>query len=183
VIGASKAGHGIDRVWEGWKAIKPASHPSHTLWKSLRDYHISTASTTRRGIQKQEQRPTPIPKSSPYHRKGLVTDVPGPKCNACSGTLNPTAGLVSLHQREAQRLLWQMFFGRTLRAGTGRVEVGGAETFVDTGRLMRIYLPLLIENLLPMRWTDLPTRLRSFHYRLLGPACAPPPHNPGNGEY
>jgi hypothetical protein len=22
----------------------------------------------------------PIPKSSPYHRKGLVTDVPGPKC-------------------------------------------------------------------------------------------------------
>ena len=23
----------------------PASHPSHTLWKSLRDYHIPTAST------------------------------------------------------------------------------------------------------------------------------------------
>jgi uncharacterized membrane protein len=25
--------------------MKPASHPSHTLWKSLRDYHIPTAST------------------------------------------------------------------------------------------------------------------------------------------
>jgi hypothetical protein len=26
--------------------MKPASHPSHTLWKSLRDYHIPTASKT-----------------------------------------------------------------------------------------------------------------------------------------
>jgi hypothetical protein len=23
----------------------------------------------------------------PWHREGLVTDVPGPKCNGCSGTL------------------------------------------------------------------------------------------------
>jgi hypothetical protein len=29
----------------------------------------------------------------------------------------PSAGLVSLHQREAQRLLWQLFFGRALRRG------------------------------------------------------------------
>ena len=36
-----------DRVWKAWKAMKPASHPSHTLWKSLRDSHIPTASTTR----------------------------------------------------------------------------------------------------------------------------------------
>ena len=41
-----KAGHGNGRVWEGWKAMKPAFHPSHTLWKSLRDYHIPMASTT-----------------------------------------------------------------------------------------------------------------------------------------
>jgi AraC-like DNA-binding protein len=41
-----KAGHGNDRVWKAWKAMKPASHPSHTLWKSLRDSHIPTASTT-----------------------------------------------------------------------------------------------------------------------------------------
>jgi len=27
--------------------------------------------------------------SSPQLRKGLVTDVPGPKCNGCSGTLSP----------------------------------------------------------------------------------------------
>jgi len=32
---------------------------------------------------------------------------------------SPSGGLVSLHQREAQRLLWQLFFGRTLRAGIG----------------------------------------------------------------
>jgi hypothetical protein len=50
----------------------------------------------------------------------------------------PSAGLVFLHQREAQRLLWHTFFGRPLRAGTGAVEVGGAETFLDTGRLMGI---------------------------------------------
>ena len=42
---APKAGHGNDRVWKGWKAIKPAFHPSHTLWKSLQDSHITTAST------------------------------------------------------------------------------------------------------------------------------------------
>src|SRR5271157_3432279 len=32
---ARKAGHGNDRVWKAWKAMKPASHPSRTLWKSL----------------------------------------------------------------------------------------------------------------------------------------------------
>jgi hypothetical protein len=36
-LGVQKAGHGNERVW---KAMKPASHPSHTLWKSLRDSHI-----------------------------------------------------------------------------------------------------------------------------------------------
>src|ERR1700691_3038077 len=29
------------------------------------------------------------PDLRPWHRKGLVTDVPGPKCNGCSGTLIP----------------------------------------------------------------------------------------------
>src|SRR5260370_40737394 len=43
---APKAGHGNDRVWKAWKAIKPAFHPSHTLWKYLQDSHITTASTT-----------------------------------------------------------------------------------------------------------------------------------------
>src|ERR1700686_3007895 len=45
VIRVSKAGHGNDRVWKAWKAKKPAFHPSDTPWKSLRDYHIPTAST------------------------------------------------------------------------------------------------------------------------------------------
>jgi hypothetical protein len=38
-------------------------------------------------------------------------------------------------------LLGQLFFGRTLRAGIGRAEAGGAETFVDAGRLMRSNQP------------------------------------------
>jgi hypothetical protein len=53
----------------------------------------------------------------------------------CASDGVPSAGLVFLHQREAQRLLWHTFFGRPLRAGTGAVEVGGAETSLDTGRL------------------------------------------------
>lgn len=39
-------GQGNDRVWKAWRAMKLASHPSHTLWKSPRDYHIPTASAT-----------------------------------------------------------------------------------------------------------------------------------------
>src|SRR3984957_5269692 len=34
--------------------------------------------------------------SNHRHRKGLVTDVSGPQRNACSGTLTPERGLVSL---------------------------------------------------------------------------------------
>jgi hypothetical protein len=30
-----KQPNGNDRVRKAWKATKPASHPSHTLWKSL----------------------------------------------------------------------------------------------------------------------------------------------------
>jgi hypothetical protein len=83
---ARKAGHGNDRVWKAWKAMKPASHPSHTLWKSLRDSHIPTASTT--GYM------FPMPVNSTHrHRKGLVTDVSGPQRNACPGTLTPLRGL------------------------------------------------------------------------------------------
>jgi hypothetical protein len=39
-LSPGKTGHGNDGVWKAWKAMKPASHPSHTLWKSLRDSHI-----------------------------------------------------------------------------------------------------------------------------------------------
>ena len=63
--------------------MKPASHPYHTLWKSLRDSHIPTASTT--GYMSSR---APF-KSNQRHRKGLVTDVSGPQRNACAGTLTP----------------------------------------------------------------------------------------------
>lgn len=50
------AGHGNDRVWKAWKAIKPAFHPSPTLWKSLRDSHITTASATGSVVTSSSQR-------------------------------------------------------------------------------------------------------------------------------
>jgi hypothetical protein len=55
---------------------------------------------------------------------------------------HPSAGLVTLHQREAQRLLWKLFFGRTFPPRTRGVEAGGVETFLDTGRLIRTALVL-----------------------------------------
>lgn len=61
----------------------PASRPSHTLWKSLRDSHIPTAS---RLIYVFSGRLN----SNHRHRKGLVTDVSGSERNACAGTLSPT---------------------------------------------------------------------------------------------
>src|SRR6202042_235560 len=81
-----EAGHGNDRVWKAWKAMKPASHPSRTLWKSLRDSHIPTASTT--GFMSSH---APF-NSKSRHRKGLVTDVSGPQRNACPGTLTDVSG-------------------------------------------------------------------------------------------
>jgi hypothetical protein len=64
-IAGRKAGHGNDRAW-----------------KSLRDSHIPTASTTgymsSRALNSKHRR-----------RKGLVTDVSGPQRNACPGTLTP----------------------------------------------------------------------------------------------
>jgi hypothetical protein len=91
----AKTGHGNDRVWKAWKAMMPAFHPSHTLWKSLWDFHISTASTT--GYMSSYAL-----KPNHRHRKGLVTDVSGPQRNACPGTLSPLARYCV---RNARRLL------------------------------------------------------------------------------
>src|SRR5882757_7294536 len=38
------------------------------------------------------------PDLRPFHRKGLVTDVPGPKCNERSSTLIPSAGISVEHR-------------------------------------------------------------------------------------
>ena len=85
----TKAGYGNDRVWEGWKAMRPASQPSHTLWKSLRGYHIAAATTTGTSIESNGRIPAVNLNLNPRIRKRLVTNVPGLRCNACSGTLTP----------------------------------------------------------------------------------------------
>jgi hypothetical protein len=82
-----KTSHGNDGVWKAWKAIKPAFHPSHTPWKSLRgfphyhgygdDYHVS----------EDRQSPPKTRNQSHSHRKGLVNHVPGLKRKGCPGTL------------------------------------------------------------------------------------------------
>jgi hypothetical protein len=82
----SKAGHGNDRVW---KAEKPAFHPSHTLWKSLWDSHIPTTSTAGIYLKTVRKHSSRVKFKASTAAKGLVTDVPGPKCNGRSGTLSP----------------------------------------------------------------------------------------------
>jgi hypothetical protein len=54
-------------------------------------------------------------KLKPYHRKGLVMDVPGPKCNGCPGTLTSQEGLVSALGAAACLII-----GRAMREGTAR---------------------------------------------------------------
>jgi hypothetical protein len=78
-ICARKAGHGNDRVWKAWKAMKPAPHPSQGL-----DGWIYVFSC-------------PL-NSNHSPRKGLVTDVSGRQRNACPGTLtsNGFAFLISV---------------------------------------------------------------------------------------
>jgi hypothetical protein len=103
-----KAGHGNDRVWKAWKAMKPASHPSHTLWKSLRDSNIPTASMT------GDICLLVPPQLERCCRKGLVTDVSGPQRNACPGTLTPSEAWLPYSCAKRTRLS-----GWALRAGTG----------------------------------------------------------------
>src|SRR5216683_8230919 len=69
-----RTGHGNDRVWKARKAIKPASHPSHTLWKSLRDYHIPTP---RRRERDSEAR------AKTSHKPKLKPLAPQGSCNGC----------------------------------------------------------------------------------------------------
>jgi hypothetical protein len=84
-----KASHGNAGVWKAWKAIKPAFHPSHTPWKSLRGFpHYHGYDD---GYHESEDRQSP-PKTrnqSHSYRKGLVNHVPGLKRKGCPGTLTP----------------------------------------------------------------------------------------------
>src|SRR5258707_7255834 len=58
--------------------------------------------------------------SSPQLRKGLVTHVPGPKCNECSGTLISQERLVSLFGAERMRLHFVVAVARDRRCGQVR---------------------------------------------------------------
>jgi hypothetical protein len=57
----------------------------------------SPAGVFQRETAKEEFR---IKIEGPFHRKGDVTDVLGPKCNEYPGTLIPQEGLVFLHCAE-----------------------------------------------------------------------------------
>jgi hypothetical protein len=75
--------------------MKPAFHPSHTPWKSLRgfphyhgygdDYHVSEDRQSQPKTRNQ----------SHSHRKGLVNHVPGLKRKGCPGTLTPSMSFVN----------------------------------------------------------------------------------------
>ncbi len=70
-----------EKVWKAWKAMMPASHPSHTLWKSVR------GSTFPRPRRLDICLLMPL---KPNHRlrKGLVTDASGPQRHTCPGALS-----------------------------------------------------------------------------------------------
>jgi hypothetical protein len=82
-----RTSHGNAGVWNAWKAIKPAFHPSHTPWKSLKrfphyhgygdDYHVS---------EDWQSLPKTRNQSHSY-RKGLVNHVSGLKRKGCPGIL------------------------------------------------------------------------------------------------
>ena len=99
--------------------MKPAFHPSHTPWKSLRgfphyhgygdDYHVS----------EDRQSPPKTRKQSHSRRKGLVNYVPGLKRKACPGTFTLSCFC----------FCWCCCFsanqGGALRGRNGPAEVGG----------------------------------------------------------
>jgi hypothetical protein len=76
-------------VWKAWKAMKSAFHPSHTPWKSLRDFAHSHGFDDDCYIFK-----TGKPRRKPASRatftaRGVVNHVPSPECKQCPGTLTP----------------------------------------------------------------------------------------------
>ena len=75
----------MTEVWKAWKAMKPAFHPSHTPWKSLRDSHIPSRFgpvvlvqldlTLRSGarapiVRQQPRARQPVSRSSTYGAEG-----------------------------------------------------------------------------------------------------------------
>jgi hypothetical protein len=102
--------------------MEPASHPSHTLWKSLRYSHITN------GVDHCTYVFSCLLNSNHRHRKGLVTDVSGPQRNACPGTPSLKGGLVTASSA-CQRtehiafLFWGEELSSTNKHGKGRPKV------------------------------------------------------------
>jgi hypothetical protein len=69
------------------KPKKPAFHPSHTPWKSLRDFAHSHGYGDDYHLSEDRQSPPKTRNQSHSHRKGLVNHVSGLKRKACPGTL------------------------------------------------------------------------------------------------
>jgi hypothetical protein len=67
--------------------MMPAFHPSHTPWKSLRGFPHYHGYGDDYHVVEDRQSPPKTRNQSHSHRKGLVNHVPGPKRNACPGTL------------------------------------------------------------------------------------------------
>ena len=84
-----KASHGNAGVWKAWKAKKPAFHPSHTPWKSLRGFPHSHGFDDDYHVFEDRQSPPQTRNQSHFRRKGLVDHVSGLKRKGCPGTLTP----------------------------------------------------------------------------------------------
>ena len=69
--------------------MKPAFHPSHTPWKSLRGFPHSHGFDDGYHLFEDRQSPPRTRNQSQSHRKGLVNHVPGLKRKGCPGTLTP----------------------------------------------------------------------------------------------
>jgi hypothetical protein len=67
--------------------MKPAFHPSHTPWKSLRGFPHYHSYGDDYDVSEDRQSPPKTLNQSHSHRKGLVNRVPGLKRKGCPGTL------------------------------------------------------------------------------------------------
>jgi hypothetical protein len=105
-IAPEKTSHGNVGVWKAWKAMKPAFHPSHTPWKSLRGFPHSHGYDCDYHVSEDRQSPPKTLNQSHSHRKGLVNHVPGLKRKGCPGTLR-----ISDEEKEELRLLQQLAGG------------------------------------------------------------------------
>src|ERR1017187_9690379 len=110
---SSKKSHGNARVWKAWKAKKPAFHPSHTPWKSLRGFpHYHGYGYDYHGSE-DRQSPPKTRNQSHSHRKGLVNHVPGLKRKGCPGTLTPLPCLY-LNVKDTDSRTAPLFFDRAV---------------------------------------------------------------------